>query len=240
MTLQTVTNILGGISKWPLPLTELVPVNYGEFFLHPDWHSILEVAEHLLPRTQIVIPTNGSKLTEDNVQLLSSIGTVKVVNFSINAFLASTYEQFCMLPASNLKRIEKAIILLRSLRSDIIIWASMVYDPMYQSEKEKELFIHHWLQYGVTPQIIPASNCARHRQIIKTTLPCRSIFSDLVIGYDYKLSSCCFDAGFVLDIGEYKGDVLKAWTNGKLNNLRRTHNAGDRQQYPLCAACSFA
>ena len=63
---------------------------------------------------------------------------------------------------------------------------------------------------------------------------------DLVIGYDYKLSSCCFDAGFVLDIGEYKGDVLKAWTNGKLNNLRRTHNAGDRQQYPLCAACSFA
>lgn len=247
MTLDVAIDILKNVSKWPQPLTELIPVNHGEFFLygldpqgeHNDWAQLLMVTQMLLPNTQIVIPTNGAMVDDMVVGVLKDVQTLKIINFSVNAFFSDTYEQFTGLRACTMKQIQDSIISLRVMRPDLTIWISMVYDPVYQTEKEKELFIQHWGQYGI-PQVIPASNCARHTQQIRTTLPCRSIFSDLVIGYDGKISSCCFDSDFSIDLGVYKGDVLEAWHNSKLEKLRKMHNDGRRQEIPLCRNCSFA
>ena len=241
MPFPAIEKILKDISAWEYPLQEIVPVNYGEFFLRPDWPEILKAIETVLPETSIVIPTNGSTMTKEALEVLAGIKTLAIVNFSLNGLLGVTYTKFMGLPESNIERIEGAVRFLQKNRPDISIWASMVYDPVYQTDKEKDMFINYWGSVmKASPQILPASNCGRIKQEIVTDLPCRSIFSDLVIGSDNKLSSCCFDAGFTLDLGEYKGNVLKAWNNPKLVKLRNTHNEGLRAEIKLCRGCSFA
>lgn len=240
MSLDTILLILKDLSTWKQPLNEIVPVNYGEFLLHPEWESILKHIELLLPRTIIVLPTNGVCLDNYKLCKLLRINTLKLINISLNAYFSSTYKQFCGGDlSSTVIIVENAIKTIKQERPDIEVWVSMVYSPDYQTEVERDEFITFWRRSVTTP-ILPAANCGRHCQPIENNIPCRSIFSDLVIGYDMKLSACCFDAGFTLDLDYYKGDAIAAWNNPKLAELRELHNRGRRAEYNACRSCSFA
>ena len=239
MSISMIAQILEDISQWNTPLTEIVPVNYGELFMRKDWYLILTMLANKLPRTGIVLPTNGALLDADKVSQLCRIPTLRIINFSINAFFDETYEEFMGLKAENIRKIEVLIKQLKAERPDIVIWASMVFDPQYCSDLQRDAFINHWRQFAF-PQIIPAASAGRGTQIkILRTIPCRSIFSDFVIGYDGKLSSCCFDANMHLDLGYFTNNIKGDWRNPKLENLRKLHNQHRRQEIPLCKDCTY-
>lgn len=244
MPRDLVMNLLEDISQWEQPLDEIVPVNYGEFFLYKNWFWLLQQIEKKLLATRIVIPTNGSLLTVKTVEKLATIKNWDLINFSINAFFDETYKRFTGLEPSVLTKFPQLMLKIRELRPDVTIWASMVFDPIYHTEIERDLFIEAWKQFAF-PQVLTASSAGRadNKPLYRTSLPCRSIFSDFVVGYDGKLSSCCWDSNFFIDLGylqDYGGDILKAWNNEKFKELRRLHNAGQRSSVSLCRVCSYA
>jgi radical SAM protein with 4Fe4S-binding SPASM domain len=238
---ELIGKVLRDIARWPAPLTEIIPVNYGEFFLREDWAWILSMVEKNLPDTQIVLPTNGSLITPDTVSKLCKVTTLKIINFSVNAFYEDTYRAFMGLKEETPTKIVDAIKQIKVERPDIIIWVSMVFDPEYQTDRERDDFVNFWRQYAY-PQILPAASAGRRRkkpeQAVK--LPCRSIFSDMVVGYDGRLSLCCFDADFHIDLGEYSGNLKADWKNAKIEELRRLHNEHKRDEVDLCKQCTFA
>jgi len=249
MPFDLIKQVINDVARWEKPLDEIVPVNYGEFFLRKDWFDILTLIAQKLPATEITLATNGALVSESVVFKLCSIPNFRVINFSVNGYFAETYEKFMGLKADTIKGIRKAIAQFKVLRPDIRLKASMVFDPMYQSDLERDFFEQYWAgAVSWNPMLnkpdvwaIAAASCGRGTPIkIPRVLPCRSIFSDFVIGYDGKLSSCCFDAGMVLDLGNYSGDTRKDWDNGKLTDLRRLHNENRREEIPLCRDCSFA
>jgi len=242
MPIEMINRVLDDVSRWKEPLSEVIPVNYGEFFLRNNWQTILSMISHKLPKTQITLPTNGSKLNSDVIRDLCKIPTVKLLNFSINGFFDETYEAFMGLPASNIANIEKSILQVKAQRPDIKTWASMVFDPIYQADAERDYFVSYWKNKVDTVWTISASSAARPEKqaIIPRLMPCRSIFSDLVIGYDGKLSSCCWDSSFSMDLGYYSGNAHADWHNPKLEALRRLHNEGRRQEDGLCKNCTSA
>lgn len=242
MPLSLVQKVLDDIQTWEIPLFEIVPVNYGEFFIRAEWRLILETIAHKLPRTQITIPTNGSLLHYSSVDALCSIPTVKIINFSINAYYDETYEAFMGLPAENLTNIARMISRIRTQRNDIKINASMVADPMYQSDYERDKFIQYWSPLVHQVWILSASSACRPDKtpMITRVTPCRSIFSDLVIGYDGKLSSCCWDSAFSMDLDWYTDSIYEAWHNPKLEALRALHNEHRRNEITLCKGCTSA
>ena len=241
MPFELILQILDDVSKWKKPLTEIVPVNYGEIFLRSDWYEILCLIAQTLPFTQIVLPTNGSFLNTESVTKICHIPTVRIINLSVNAYFDETYEAFTGLKAETIPNIRKAVAQFRILRPDITLWASLIFDPAYITDLEKDEFIRYWMGWAI-PQILPAASAGRPDKvpIIKTLIPCRSIFSDIVIGYDGKISSCCWDASFNLELGHYQGNLLDNWHGKELTELRRFHNAGQRQQIPLCSRCTFS
>jgi len=241
MATEFMVKILDDVKRWDEPLGEIVPMNYGEIFMRKDWVWVLQTISDKLPLTPIVIPTNGYALIEKNVDLLCSVETFKVINFSVNAYFDETYEKFTGLPAKNMQRIEEACKRIKVLRSDVVIRLSMVSDPMYQTDIEKDAFKKFWGQFGEV-WIIPAASSNRpdKKPIIHTSIPCRSIFSDIVVGYDGKLTSCCFDPSMIIDCGEYSGDLRRDWRNPKLEELRMVHNEHNRQTIKWCKGCSFA
>jgi len=241
MEITFINNILKDVSQWNPHLNEIVPVNYGELFCRQDWYLILNMISSALPRTNLVLPTNGSFLNEERTQQLCKIPTLKLINYSINAFYEDTYEQFTGLKASNLKQIEQSVKMVKVLRPDILMLTSIVFDPQYQTDRERDDFITYWEKLAL-PQVIPASSAGRTEKTpqVVVKLPCRSIFSDMVIGYDGKLSSCCFDSGFTIDLEYYSGDLKADWNSSKFQELRRFHNEHQRDTISLCSRCTSA
>ena len=236
MPMPMVRDILADVARWPQPLQEIVPVNYGEVFLYPDYETLLRLICTMLPQTPMVIPTNGVLM---DVELLASLPTLSIVNVSINAAFPETYRAFMGLEP-DFEGLEKKIRKLRILAPRVTTWVSFVFDPLYQSDLERDEFIKRWSPIA-TPQILPAASSNRpdKRPLIPRLRPCRSIFSDIVVGFDGKLTSCCFDPNMNLELSSYSGDLLKDWRNPQLEELRHLHNEGRRQEVELCQGCTY-
>ncbi len=241
MDVTLIVKILDDVARWEKSLDEIVPIGYGEFFMRKDWAWILGMIASKLPKTRIVIPTNGSLLDSEKVDILCQIPTLKVINFSINALFDETYESFMGLPSSNIPKIKGLMEEIKISRPDILVRASMVFDPKYQTDIERDAFMASWEKIADV-QIMAAASAGRreNKPYQRVKLPCRSLFADIVIGYDEKLSSCCFDAGFRLDLGKYSGNLKKDWLNPKLEAFRKLHNEHRRQESDLCKVCSSA
>ncbi len=140
MPVELYTEIINDISRWEEPLFELIPVNYGEFFLYEHWFDLLNLIKEKLPRTRVAIPTNGSLIDEETIKKLITIPNIWVINFSINGFFKETYESFMGLPAENMDRIHRTVMRLKTLRPDITIRQSMVFDPRYSTDLERDVF----------------------------------------------------------------------------------------------------
>jgi len=250
MPSELIEQILNDVSRWHKPLEEIVPVNYGEFFLRKDWFDIMRLISRKLPNTEITLATNGALVGQETVMKLCQIPQVRVINFSVDAYYDETYERFSGLPKETIPKIRQAMAQIKILRPDIRLKVSMVFDPVYQTDLERDLFEWYW-QGAVTwnpmlrkPDVwvIAAASAGRpdKKPVHPVALPCRSIFDAIVIGYDGKISSCCFDAGFVIDLGYYKGNLLGSWHGPELTELRKTHNEHRRGEIELCRKCTFA
>jgi len=244
MSIKLLEKILNELKNWEKPLEEVVPVNFGEFFLLENWYELLRLIEKKLPQTKIALPTNGSFFNDELVRKLADIKTLKWVNFSINAFFKETYEAFTGLKAETIDRIKEAIVMLRYLRPDIITCASMIFDTNFQTEMERTFFIRLWSPLASLIPINPAAYCNSplEKPLIPSKTACRSIFDGLTILYDGKVvTGCCFDANGVLEVGNANEEkLLDIWTGGRPGALQYLHNEGRRGEIELCSRCSFA
>lgn len=242
MSLAKIEEIINEIAQWPQHPQEVVPVNYGEMLIHEQWFDILKLVEIKLPRTRIVLPTNGALLDWEKLRKLLTIKTLRLVNLSINAAFDESYEAIMSLPASNIQRLRNIAARIRQDRPDITVWASMVHSSLWLTDLERDRFIEFWRDVAI-PQVNSATFCGNGEKpwrMVKE--PCRSLFSDMVIGADGKIGSCCYDVGFTHDLGQHPqdGTLLEIWNGPKFRVLREVHNAGKRGNIPICAGCTFA
>ena len=63
---------------------------------------------------------------------------------------------------------------------------------------------------------------------------------DIVVGFDRKISSCCFDASFSIPLGMYEGDLLRNWWSKEMVEFRELHNTHKRTEIDICKNCTFA
>lgn len=246
MDIQLLLKCLSDIRDFPQPLIEVVPTGWGEFQCNFQWERMLLLISQNLPRTRMVIPTNGAMLTDGAIDILAQISTLKVFNLSVNAIFPETYEAFNRLPAKHLGDIEKSALKLKKLRPDILIWASMVYSSEYQSPKEKEMFEEHWNQLigPGTAQVVWAQFAGREdrKPLTPVLVPCRSLFSDICVFWNGQVvSGCCWDAQGELGVGDVNKDsLIDIWHGKAYATLRQKHNGGKRGSLKLCASCTFA
>lgn len=246
MTLDTIEVALKEIATWPIPLYELTFNNYTEIWMYKQWFEAMQLVDQYLPKVRFVLVTTGTMLTDDALQRLVTIKTLKYVNFSVNAFFQETYERIHGVSAKALQRLPGLVEKIRNMRPDIHMQASMVYDTTLVTEVERELFIAYWkprVQYVAIQNPSYAGSSLR-QPVEVVTLPCRSIFDGLtVLSNGICMPNCCFsaDAEMELQIGHFPEEkLLDIWRGEKLKTLAETHNSGRRAELPLCFSCTFA
>jgi len=231
------------IATWDEPLHEISPTNFGEWFMHPKWYEQGKMIEERLPGTSISFPTTGVLINDQILDRLVSLRALRFVNFSINAFFGETYEHFHGVPATHLPRVRKIVEEFKRRRPDIHVQVSMVYDPITQTEIEKQLFQTYWAP--ITDVAINATSYCDHpsrRPDPPVVIPCRSVFDGLVVFSDGRVGTgCCFDADAELVVGHFpEQSLLEIWRGEPLKKLAETHNSGKRADLRLCKGCSFA
>lgn len=245
MTPALFSAILDDIASWPKPLKELVPTGWGEVFLNREWPWMLQEISRRLPKTGIQIVTTGTLLTDDAIEKLALVPTLRGCNISINAFFEETWTRIHKLPPKAMLMAVNAVHKLRDRRPDVDVNVSMVHSPELQTEMEKDLFKEYWSQFGSTTVSI-ASYAGNPDRVPDppVTLSCRSVFDGLfVLDSGLVGTGCCFWNGDAeeLAIGHFPEEsLLQIWNGDKLKRLGELHNGGRRSEIPICKGCSFA
>lgn len=243
--LSLVEHLLQEIAGWSAPLYEIVPTNFGEWFMYQRWYEMGCLIDKYLPKTRMTLPTTGVLLDEKKLTQLASFQTLKWVNFSVNAYFAETYERIHGASSRNILKVREMIQRLRDMRPDVHVQVSMVYDPSITSEMERDLFQAYW-EGLCQVSINTASYAGRpdRAPVPSLELPCRSVFDGLVIFDDGCVSNgCCFngDNDPDLSIGHVPEEtLLDIWRGDKLRRLADLHNSGQRAQLTICKNCTFA
>lgn len=180
------------IATWPVFLEELVPQNFGEWFLSPNWYDQGLLAERFLPSAKLTVVTTGYSMTPATVDKLCSLGNWKYINFSVNAFFKETYERIHHRSARAVPKVREAIERIKQQRPDVEQHVSMVYDSQFVSELERDLFQSYWAP--IVPVSISyasyANNPLRKPQW-PVDLPCRSIFDGLTVFTTGDVATTC-------------------------------------------------
>lgn len=242
MSMDTLHYVLDEIAGWNTPLTEIVPIHYGEFFLNPDWLYVLQCIESKLPHTTIAIPTNGSVLDDDKIDELVKIKTLNYISFSVYAFFEDTYQKVIGLNPNVLRQIENAIRKIAELRPDIRVEAGMSYNIPEVPECELSLLQHMWDgQSEFHPMASNLQVNTKHMRDCQNPFPCLNIFLSMIVLWDGRISLCCYDPNGETIVGSiHENTILDIWHGDKVKLYQSLHNDGRRSEIQLCGSCSFS
>lgn len=249
MSMNMFHKIVDEIASWNYPV-EIVPTMYGEFFLNPNWFHILQYINTNAPLVKIAIPTNGSVLDNDKIDILFKIKNLKYIGFSVYAYYPETYQKLIGLPLDTIGKIENAVNRISKERPDIIINIGSSLDEKYISKDELEMFRKKWKSFATPHEITHNAQHTSDKVLsinknYRCEIPCQTIFTSMVIQYNGDVCICCYDSQGELNIGNVNeqlnqfnhANLLNIWNGKRAIKYRDIHANGQRDSIPLCRSC---
>lgn len=227
--------------------------HYNEFFLDDRWFDFMKYVDDTAPKTIVHIPTNGSCLTDENLEKLITVTTFKEILFSIYSFNPRSYHELIGLPPETIGMIKNAVMTIFERRKDVRGWlgCSMellsVEDIVCFWEAALSLMrkypqlqpAHHVInRYGLNKEFMegrcfyfPPERCCER--------PCWEPFTTMTVLYNGDVCGCCFDVNGDVHLGSLKEErLIDIWNGEKLREFREKHIRGRRGEIPLCNGCS--
>ena len=239
MSRELLDHIAKDLSTWEVPMEEIVPIYYGEFFLNPDWLYVLQYLQDNVPETKVSIPTNGSALDDAKIDQLLKIKNIYWLNFSIYGYFDDTYERLMGLPASTIGKVRHAVDRIHKERPDIAIVVCTCSHPPFITEYERRLFMEYWSPFANAHVLI--GNRQMNKQAMKTypsSVPCMGFFQSINILWDGRVCLCCYDPNGEIIVGNvWEQSLMEIW-QGKTRHYQELHARGRRDEIPLCSTCT--
>ena len=228
-----------------LPVT-LVPFFRGEPLLHPEWFEILKYAKekNIGP---VQLTSNATLLNEQAVEKLLDV-EVDFVSFSLDTVDKKLYE--------NTRRgghYDKVVTNIKKLivrKKERGLSKPEIQVSAVETEEHRkgmDAFIHYWKPFVDRVRIY-----VEHSQsgspgsineplpVFEKRLPCRKVFTDLVIYWDGQVGICNHDWVRLPEhaIGDVSRQSIEAiWTSSTYQKIREKHIQGDLENEPPCGRC---
>ena len=231
----------------------LMPQGFGETMLHAQWADLLGYAREQGIAGPIVMLTNGTALTDKNVQRILELGIDALV-VSIDGVTPETYAAVRV--GGDLAKVETNVHRLLAARGTATTPRICIrIIRMKDTEDEIKAFFERW-----TPRLQPTDQvlineyndwagkvddrrCNGEPQTPdEPRAPCRMLWRNLSVHADGKVSACCHDSEDELIVGDLReGETLQAvWTGERLRELRRIHLEGRLDALPICKLCKVS
>ncbi len=227
----------------------LLPQGFGETMLHPQWAELVGYAKErgIGP---IIMLTNGTVLTEKNVQRVLELG-VEALIVSIDGTTPETYAALRV--GGKLDKVEANVRRLIEARGEATTpKICMRIIRMKDTEDQIQAFFDRWV-----PLLHPSDEVRINEyndwagKVDDFSVeglddnpnagrgPCRMLWRNLSVHADGKVSACCHDSEDELIVGDLAAGetVREVWNGEKLDALRRIHREGRFAELPICQAC---
>jgi pyruvate-formate lyase-activating enzyme len=215
----------------------------GESLLHP---RVVDMVKYAKDKGLFVyFDTNAALLDEELGERIISSGLDWII-LSFHGFSEGQYSKIhgantFQKVVENIRKFSKLRKVLKSKTPKISLQVTIM-DLNYKSvHKVFELF------EGV-PDEFRISNCQYHPDTMlydgrlykcdtKRTEPCLSLLIHLTISWDGKVTFCCVDEDFKLDLGHIDEGLLNIFNSEKANRYRKLHLRGEFEKVPICSNC---
>ncbi len=228
-----------------LPVS-IVPFFRGEPLLHPKWEKILS---YIKKRGvgPIQLTTNATLLDYHAAHLLIDL-EIDFISFSLDTLDAIKYEKARRGAkyANVINNIMTLIELKKSSGSKFPeIQISAIDIPEYSAEMDN--FVQYWLPKVDRVRVYiehsrdghPGS-IAQNLPEFDKRLPCRKVFTDMVVLWDGEIALCNHDWTREKDqqIGNVSNQsIASIWQSERYSNIRERHKAGNVGKESLCEHC---
>lgn len=219
----------------------------GEPLLCPHLFDMIKYAKSHTS-AKIMISTNGSLLSTENIKLLLNSGLDKLI---ISCDASSSQEIYVGIRnGGNINKLNENIENLLQLSKESPIKIELQFIEMFINKSELEGFKKRWENKnckitisclydwaGQMPRLATLSdNLSPVRNTNRT--PCCDLWNKMCVHFNGDVSLCCFDYGSKVTLGDANRTSLKRiWNGMKINEIRKSHLQGQFAM-PLCSQCN--
>jgi MoaA/NifB/PqqE/SkfB family radical SAM enzyme len=225
---------------------------YGEFLTDKFMFERIEYLKKYGMKYGFI--TNASLLTPEITDKLLELGSLTIINFSVNGFSKEVYEKTMV----GLKRdttYKNILYFLEQMEKRGVSELEVVITAVRTKLNKKDLksLYRFWRKKKGVSTIIPIELMDRMGKEYEGELgalgamdnkhnwlaPCKYVWEAIRVYYDGKVSTCCKeDDERKFLIGDLTQQTLKEILDGEqLKNLRQCHLSGNRKNHPVCGQC---
>jgi radical SAM protein with 4Fe4S-binding SPASM domain len=222
----------------------------GESLLHPDFENFLKFAISRRDGGKIgsIGMTDNGMLFNQNIADLFVSLNVDWINFSLDG-IGEVNDKIRL--GSKYSIIEKNIKYLLEKRGSSkkpVILLNMV--DYGKSEEQKMDFFREWVplvdSVELLPSILPNNkwesqeSLPSHLKIAPPPPYCSIPFNTIIIGWDGKVTGCCFDSKIEMILGDVNNQTVKQiWNGSKFQELRKAVILNSFSKDSPCFGCDF-
>lgn len=219
----------------------------GEPLLHP--HFIDYVSELRKRKLPTVIGTNCTLLTPDISEKIL-LNNVSYIIMPLDGITKKTYESIRVNAKFEtvLSNIKKFLELKRKLKKRTFVQLQMI--DMNENRHEidgfasfvKKLDTHNQVNSVRIKPFVDFTRQVSSTSCGNSTIsnPCFLLWRNMFITYTGIASGCPQDGICVVPLGDFKRDSLEEiWNSKVMQNFRRLHCEGGKNEKPLCANCDL-
>lgn len=214
----------------------------GEPLLHPEIITILSRVKQHQPH-YVTLITNAHFLTDEMGDAILN-NRIDNIIFSIGAATHSFYEK---IKGAGFDKMIDNILRFLKKREDFhpapTVTVQIISLHEYPEMKEEiRQFIRFWKGKSVTVRIFDKLNWGvfdiAHDSVKR--YPCPSLWRDLFVHWDAKVSACCIDWDQSLEVGDFNEHTLaEIWSGHKIQQYRQAHINKQFASLSLCEKCNF-
>ena len=228
MTDTLYETIVRDASRYNLDM--FLPMLTGEPFCDRKIIERIRLARELMPQTQIMLYSNGSLITDDDIANLVHLGNVKF-NISLNGASPQTRQK--LMGLDDWESVKKKIDCMSQL--GLIDNISMVWHPTLTIE-ELTTFSVLSKSIGIRFQSFAGENY-RYKRIVPTS--CRRVTESLTVMWHGQVSLCCFDPFGRVNFGNLRYQTIdEVWSSPLHLDYLAAHRENKGQEMRLCESCT--
>lgn len=228
-----------------LPAT-LVPFFRGESLLHPLFLEMMRTAKEagLGP---IQLTTNAMLLDGNVAEELVAMG-IDFISFSLDAVGKEEYEATRV--GGDYGRVVRNIERFLDIRAARHSSFPKVQISAVETEENRTMmtaFINYWSERADRVRVYPEHSSdgvfgslrnGDHLPSFEKRLPCKKVFTDMVICWNGDVAICNHDwdrQEFIGNVGKHS--IKDIWKSAKYEEIRKRHLEGKLEDDPTCSGC---
>lgn len=221
------------------------PYLMNEPFLDPKILERSQYIKQIIPKSRIIITTNGGKLSPDMVDNLVKNNPFHHIFISMQGIEKEPYEE-TMRGSLKFEETKKNVEYLIQKRNEycprLKITVTMVKTKLINVDKA----VKYWKSLGVNSKYTALENRGGNNSAFRKLNPgkavhfkhCTRLFKQAYILFNGDMVLCCTDYFKKIVLGNVaENSIYEVWNSPRAVKIRQDFIRGDFSENPLCASC---